>query len=161
MALFVAVETMAFCTLFLSVFRRRGWSCGADTTFGSPVFVPGMRSICTCVHHIGVRSRHLDSQDFGKLLQRKPLLLQGVLLLPWVIIVQSPKDLHCCVILVVLMNCIGPVYKSLRSVDFVDVIHHVEGSLDARRERVGGASNGYCASWAKDLNCARKTSTSF
>jgi hypothetical protein len=130
MALFVAVEASSFRTLLLGVFRKVGWGHGTDTAFRSSVFVPGTGPVCTCVHCVSIRGRHLDSQDFGELLQSIPLLLSGVPHL-W-LIMHCPKVLHCCVILVVLANGIGPINESLGSVDFVDVIHHVEGEFGCK-----------------------------
>jgi hypothetical protein len=98
--------------------------------FCSFVSVPGTGPVCTCVHCIGIWGRHFDSQDFGELLQSIPLLFSGVPY-SW-FVMHCPKVLHGRIILVILANGVSPIGESLGSVDFVDVIHHVEGEFGSK-----------------------------
>jgi hypothetical protein len=50
---------------------------------------------------------------------------------------KKKKVLHCHVILVILMNGIGPVYKGLGSIDLVDMIHHVEREFRGQEGKSG------------------------
>jgi hypothetical protein len=45
---------------------------------------------------------------------------------------HCPKVLHGRIILVILANGVSPIGESLGSVDFVDVIHHVEGEFGSK-----------------------------
>ena len=59
----------------------------------------------------------------------------------------------------VLPSCVGPSLKVVGSDYLEDMVHHLKGSLDAKRVRVDLVLRGYVASSANDSNWAMNVST--